>query len=514
MYTTFLLKSQISPCFEQTSNYTAGDGPFSIFSADFNGDGKADLVSANHYGNNVSVLLGNGAGSFSSAVNYSVGLDPYSVFGVDFNGDNNVDLAIANNNSSNVSVLLGSGTGTFSTAVNYSVGFNPNSIFSADFNGDGYKDIVTSRSNGVSILLNNGTASFSAAVSYTTVPFGTSTKAVISADFNGDGKADLATANSGNSGFNLSVLLGSGTGAFSSAVIYTVGPYPNSICTADFNGDGNLDLATANSGGSNVSVLLGSGTGAFSTAVNYVAGFYPNSIFSADFNGDGKPDIATANSVGGGTQDVSVLLGSGNGAFSTAIQYSVSSNPVSITSADFNGDGKADIATANTGIDDVSVLLSSNFPTITVNSGAICSGNSFTISPSGAETYTYSGGSSVVSPTASTNYTVIGENLMGCISIAAVCVVSVNTCVGIDELAEDTTVKICPNPSSGIFTIGIKSTSTQLLQIVDITGKVVLSQTLNNNNTSINASDLPNGVYTVFLTENYINVSKRLVILK
>ncbi|MBK8366506.1 MAG: VCBS repeat-containing protein [Bacteroidetes bacterium] len=185
-------------------NYAVGAYPTSLFSADFNGDGKMDLAASNFNDNNVSVLLNSGTGTFGAAVNYSVGATPISVFSADFNGDNNMDLVVTSGSNSSVSVLIGSGTGTFATAVNYAVGSGPYSVFSADFNGDG--------------------------------------------------KMDLAAANEISN--NISVLSGSGSGTFAAAVNYSVGTKPVSIFSADFNGDGKMDLATANNGGNNVSVLL------------------------------------------------------------------------------------------------------------------------------------------------------------------------------------------------------------------------------------------------------------------
>ncbi|MEA3297789.1 MAG: VCBS repeat-containing protein, partial [candidate division Zixibacteria bacterium] len=111
-------------------DYAAGDGPTSVFSVDFNGDGNNDLATANFYDDNVSILLGNGDGTFQSAVNYATGSAPWSVFSIDFNGDNINDLATANGNSDNVSILLGNGDGTFQSAVNYAAGDYPRSVFS------------------------------------------------------------------------------------------------------------------------------------------------------------------------------------------------------------------------------------------------------------------------------------------------------------------------------------------------------------------------------------------------
>jgi hypothetical protein len=332
-------------------NYNAGSGPFSVAVGDFNGDGKADLAMANSGSSNVSVLLGNGNGTFQAAVNYNAGTGPVSVAVGDFNGDGKADLAAANQFSNTVSVLLGNGDGTFQAAVNYNAGTAPDSVAVGDFNGDGKADLAVANydSNNVSVLLGNGDGTFQAAVNYGA---GTNPESVAVGDFNGDGKADLAVANS--QGANVSVLLGSGDGTFQAAVNYNAGSVPASVAVGDFNGDGKADLAPANENGANVSVLLGNGNGTFQAAVNYGAGVNPYCAAVGDFNGDGEADLAVANY---GGNNVSVLLGNGNGTFQAAVNYSAGTGPISAAVGDFNGDGRADLATANSGSNNVSILL-------------------------------------------------------------------------------------------------------------------------------------------------------------
>jgi protocatechuate 3,4-dioxygenase beta subunit len=224
-----------------------------VTTGDFNGDGKLDLAVANEMSNTVSILLGNGDGTFQTAVNYDVGSYPRSVTAGDFNGDGKLDLAVANYFSSNVSILLGNDDGTFQTAVNYSAGTNPSSVTTGDFNGDGKLDLAVANSGGntVSILLGNGDGTFQTAMNY---GVGTNPFSVTTGDFNGDGKLDLAVANSG--GNTVSILLGNGDGTFQTAVSYGVGSYPYIVTTGDFNGDGKLDLAVTNGSSNNVSILL------------------------------------------------------------------------------------------------------------------------------------------------------------------------------------------------------------------------------------------------------------------
>ena len=191
--------------FLSVAGYSAGSRPSQVVVGDFNGDGKADLAVANQNGNNVSVLLGNGDGTFQAAVNYNTGTNSLSVAVGDFNGDGKADLAVADYNGNNVSVLLGNGDGTFRAAVNYNAGSGPSEVVVGDFNGDGKADLVVANylSNNVSVLLGKGDGTFQAPVNYSAAAGPIS---VAVGDFNGDGRADFAVANYGS--FNVSIRLG------------------------------------------------------------------------------------------------------------------------------------------------------------------------------------------------------------------------------------------------------------------------------------------------------------------
>jgi hypothetical protein len=353
--------------FGAETNFGAGGQPQFVGVGDFNGDTKPDLAVANRAGNNVSILIGTGTGSFSAPTNFPVGQYAFAVTVADFNGDNKLDLAVANWGSNNVSILLGTGTGSFGTATNFNVGSSPWSVTSGDFNGDGKIDLATANinSNDVSILLGTGTGSFGAPTNFLV---GTKPQSVAVGDFNKDGKLDLATANFTSN--NVSILFGTGTGSFGTATNFGVGTNPYSVAVQDFNGDANPDIATANEGSNDVSVLLGNGTGGFGATTNFTVGTGPRSVTVGDFNADGKIDLATANGVGNSTpiaNNLSVLLGTGTGTFSPATNYSLGSNPWTVTATDLNGDGTPDLATSNYWTNNVSVVL--NTPT-TVNFGA------------------------------------------------------------------------------------------------------------------------------------------------
>ncbi|MFP5245411.1 MAG: FG-GAP-like repeat-containing protein, partial [Thermoanaerobaculia bacterium] len=221
----------------------------------------------------------------------------------DLNGDGNLDLAVCNSFSNNLSILLGNGSGSFGSATNYATGAFPNDIQLADFNNDGKQDVVVPAcaSNSVSVRLGNGNGTFGAA---TTIATGGCPYGVAVADFDHDGKRDLAVANQG--GDNVSFLRGNGNGTFAAAVNYPVGDDPYSIAAADFNGDGHPDLVTANLQSGDVSLLLGIGNGTFAAKTQWAAnGDFPMYIAAGDLDADGRVDAFTANFA---SDDVSVLL--------------------------------------------------------------------------------------------------------------------------------------------------------------------------------------------------------------
>ena len=247
--------------FQAPRNFATGFTPDALAVGDFNGDGKPDLVTANSSSNNVSVLLGNGDGTFQTAVSYAVGATPQSVVVGDFNGDGKPDLAVADRGdslgrSAGVSVLLGNGDGTFQAAQNFAAGFYPISVGVGDFNGDGKPDLAVANfppdfvDGTVSVLLGNGDGTFQAAQNFAVRVL---CRFVAVGDFNGDGKPDLAVANLVSN--TVSVLPGNGDGTFQPPQNFGVGSLPISVGVGDFNGDGRSDLAVANFDGT-VSVLM------------------------------------------------------------------------------------------------------------------------------------------------------------------------------------------------------------------------------------------------------------------
>ncbi len=512
---SILLSDSAGNLTTSTANIAVGTQPRSIIACDVNNDGNLDIITADTGSNATSILIGNGLGQFNRAPSVSVGGNPYSVAAGDFNSDGKIDIATANLDSSTVSVRLGDGSGGFSGSTTLVSNWDPYSLAVGDFNGDGKADLVTANVyNSVLVFLGDGTGGFiqpsetksglnrsiaiadfngdgkddfafantqanavlvmSYAPPKITVESGTgaaeagtqgafnltldapappgglkvnfdtlgstamksldysftpgnniisinstsftiaagATRASLNvlpvrdyivektetvtlkllpsddyligesttvqfmftnkvstdsqgshpvlgvADFNNDGKVDIATVN-GFTTNTISIRLGNGMGNFTGDTDIVVGPSPQSFATDDFNGDGNLDVIVLHVNPfsyNKLSLLLGEGLGAFavSNIFDDVEKLEPFDVTTGDFNGDGKADFATANIR---SNSVSFFLGDGQGKFDIST-FAVGTSPFAIAASDFNGDGKSDIVTANTGSGDVSILIS------------------------------------------------------------------------------------------------------------------------------------------------------------
>lgn len=304
-----------------------GKTPKSIASADLNGNGMPDLITANSGGATVSVLMNSNGIAFADQLTFRVGNGPSAVTAADINSDGEPDLVVANQNSNNVSVLLnttpiGSATPTFAAQSTFNVGGGPVSVSVKDMNSDGKPDIVVANGTDgtISILLN------------TTSP-------------------------------------GATTPSFSTQQTFAVVGGVVSATVADVNHDGKPDLIVANKSTNTVSVLLNT-TAAGSTSLSFAAqstfsvGNGVASVTADDINGDGKPDIIVPNE---SDNTVSVLMnttaaGAASASFTGQRVFDVNIGPVSVKMADVNGDGKADMIVSDSGSDMVSVLLNSTTP--------------------------------------------------------------------------------------------------------------------------------------------------------
>jgi hypothetical protein len=344
-----------------TKLVTNGAASTAVTSGDFNGDGKADLAVAHQDSNNVSVLVGNGDGTFSAATLFTAGYAPRAIANGDVSGDGKADLIVANETGNDVSVLLGVGDGTFQPAVSHGPVDRPEQIAIADFNLDGKQDLAIASFGGSAfVMFGNGDGTFQPPVSYST---GVASTSVTVGDFNSDGKPDLAVANQDSS--DLSVLINAGDGSFAAGVNYVTAANPVSISAGDFNRDGKLDLVTADmgpfsggyfSGDGFLSVLAGNGDGTFQAAVDYSVGRVPHAVAVCDLNQDGALELIVANAY---DQTISVLAGAGDATFAAPVDFSTGdpSTPFGLSLSDFNGDGKTDIATANFVDNSASILI-------------------------------------------------------------------------------------------------------------------------------------------------------------
>jgi hypothetical protein len=335
--------------------YPAGNGPNSIAIADFNVDGNIDIAVSNALSNNVSILLGNGDGTFQPPVNYSVGSTPAGIAmncRAFFVSGLPVDLLVTNAGDNTVSVLRGNGDGTFQPAVNYSLGTgtSPRGVVGFfDLNGDTFCDFAVANSSGgngnagnIAVFLGNGDGTYQVAVNYATL--GTGPVSIGAGDFNGDNSVDLAVADFATN--DVTLLLNNGSGGLTASSSIGVPGGPISI-TAN-----SSQLIVADSSANTISFLAGV-NGKPILEQNRRVGSLPVSSVVELLNPDNVLDVAVANE---GDNTVSVFLGLHNNPFyRKVVSFSTCSSPQYIAAVDVNHDKKTDLILACS--DGIGVML-------------------------------------------------------------------------------------------------------------------------------------------------------------
>jgi hypothetical protein len=345
-----------------------------LATADLNGDGIPDFVLGNCCDSGyvgLTVFLSRSDGSMQPGVNYGTG-NLYYVAIADFDGDGKLDLATADESTGLVEIFNGVGDGTFVQSANTfatdTTATGPEGLVAGDFDKDGYPDLAVQNAWGqnIAILINDRTGNFLAPVTYP-VSSNNNYQGIATADLNKDGNLDLVVPL--EYGSAVALFLGNGDGTFTAQPdLATTGQYPQAVAIADLNGDGNLDLAITTDQWSSpgVEVALGNGDGTFQAPAVYSSSLqdinydspYPEFIQAVDIDGDGKLDLVYTNSEYG---TVGVLFGAGDGTFPyDPVEYPSGGYAYGLVVADVNQDGAPDVVTAGDDFSGITVLLNQN----------------------------------------------------------------------------------------------------------------------------------------------------------
>jgi len=341
-----------------TDKVDTGDQLWSVEVVDLDGDGHQDVITPNYGSDDLSVVLGNGDGTFAPETRYPITVvsngNPWRVAVVDLNHDGDLDLAVGNQWDGHVSVFLGHGDGSLGPETAVPTPYNGGSIVAGDFDEDGNQDLSVAswQKDALFTLYGLGDGTF--------VPLGSRffevegiPTGMVQGDFDEDGIEDLATSN--RSSDDATILLGDGRGGFAEPHSLAAGTTPNAIAAGDLNDDDHFDLVVANIDSDDASVFLGLGDGHFAAEIRVPLGTRPGSIAVGELNGDNYDDLAF---VGVTPVDaVSVLIGNGDGTFTAGTSSLVGTEPSSVAIADLDQDSAQDLIVTNRRSHDVSILL-------------------------------------------------------------------------------------------------------------------------------------------------------------
>jgi hypothetical protein len=321
---------------------------YGVWAGDLDGDGSPDMTGANEVAPDYRVLLNDGCGNYPGQFTIypvSSGQQPSPTRSADFNSDGRLDMVSGNSGGNAVTINLNNGSGGFLPAVNYSTGGFTHGVAVLDADGDGDFDVAAPNNSQVAVFLNNGNGTLGAPAFFD--PQGNNEDNICAVDCNNDGKMDLYVGNLGSG--DVSVLLGAGNGTFTFSSRRSCNGNPFQMAAGDFNGDAIPDAVTANSSSGTVSVMFGNGSGAFGAPTSYPVGSSPAAVDVGDLDGDGWLDLAVSNY---GSGNFSIYFNTGNGTFANRITLASGRAGSCTTLVDFDRNGVLDIIATDEIVDE------------------------------------------------------------------------------------------------------------------------------------------------------------------
>lgn len=338
--------------FQPVTVLSVGSRPDDVEIQDYNRDGLLDIAVTNQDSNSISILIGNGDGSFKNQASYASSNNAFQFSSQDINHDGLLDIVTASNSTASIGVMLGNGDGSFKSSLSFaSLAFSW-TLDIGDISGDGHVDVVNANvepTGVVSVHIGNGDGTFRA---YTSYAVGNNPGAVALRDINGDSLLDMLVTGAGSD--SLGVLVNKGDGTFFASRTYGTGDAPSGLVVFDADRDGFADVAIANLADDSISLLLGNGDGSFRAHRTFSAGDKIDGLSLQDINGDGFEDIVGGNN---DSTTLTVVLGNGDGSFKAMSTPYVGDNPWVPSTGDLNRDGAPDVVAALFMENSIGILL-------------------------------------------------------------------------------------------------------------------------------------------------------------